>query len=295
MRVVDGVLDLSDYGSAPAAPPSGRALLYFKSGTLYRRDASGESAVGGGAAVAQASEPGSGPVAGALWYDTDEPGGAGAVSLLDVAQTHTAKKTFAAGSEDSTTNPAVVPGTTRAPSGQTADIYQWLLNGTVVVNVGPDGLLYEGGRRVTPLTSRLTSAATTASTTYAATGLSVTLAAGKVYEFRVRGQYMSTSTTVGMGVRIGGTATATAIRYQTHILGTTATTGTFQAASAMGAAQPASTAVVGSAPSNSYPFYIDGLIRVNAAGTLTLDFMAETTAATITIHPDSYLIAQEVA
>lgn len=140
-----------------------------------------------------------------------------------------------------------------------------------------------------PLSSRLTAAATSSATAYGATGLTVTLAAGKVYELKAFGQYRTAATTTGMGLRLGGTATATGVRYTTTIWN--ASTPTQQQASALSTAL-LTTAVT--AANTDYTWEIRGLIRVNAAGTLTVDFASEVAGSLVTIQPDAYLMAQEL-
>lgn len=140
------------------------------------------------------------------------------------------------------------------------------------------------------LSSRLTAAATSSVVTYAGTGLSLSLVAGKVYEVKAFGQYRTAATTTGIGLRLGGTATATGVRYTVTIW--SASTPTQLQASALATAL-LTTAVA--AATTDYTWEIRGLIRVNAAGTLTVDFASEVASSVVTIQPDSYLLAQEVA
>lgn len=167
------------------------------------------------------------------------------------------------------------------------------VGGVVQATVDEVGVWRSGGRRTSPLTSRLTSAAASTTTTYGGTGLSLSVVAAGVYIIRARGQYRTSATTTGIGLRVGGTATATAIRYSTTIFGLSATTYTHQTQTAMGVAAAASTGVA--AINTDYGWLIDGLIRVNAAGTLTVDYMSEVAATTATVQPDSFLELQEVA
>lgn len=141
-----------------------------------------------------------------------------------------------------------------------------------------------------PLSSRLTAAATLSATAYGATGLTVTLAAGKVYELKAFGQYRTAATTTGIGLRLGGTATATGVRYTTTIWN--ASTPTQLQASALSTAL-LTTAVT--AANTDYTWEIRGLIRVLAGGTLTVDFASEVAGSLVTIQPDAYLMAQELA
>jgi hypothetical protein len=142
------------------------------------------------------------------------------------------------------------------------------------------------------LNSRLTSAPTSTVVTFAGTGLSVNVEAGKTYKIQCRGQYRTAATTTGIALRIGGTATATGIRYETTIYGLTTSTYTHQTGSTMGAAQAASTGV--QAANTDYGFTVEGEIRVNAAGTVTLDFASEVAASTVTVQADSTLQLEEM-
>ena len=143
------------------------------------------------------------------------------------------------------------------------------------------------------LTSRLTAAVTNSTVTYTATGLSVTLVAGKTYRFRAFGQYQTAAITTGIDMRIGGTVTATRIRYSTFLFGVNNTTVTFRSGTSMNANLTPSSAVF--AANTDYPWNIEGLIVVNSGGTLTIEFASEVAASLTTIQADSYLEVQEVA
>lgn len=191
-------------------------------------------------------------------------------------------------------DPSIVGALIRGAASQTADLLQFYTSaGAILAHVNNNGQFHEGGRRLAALTSRLAAAATSTSTTYASTGMSVTLAAGKVYTFRVRGQYRTAATTTGIGFRIGGTCTATGVRYENVIYGLTATAYTHFVGSAMGTALAATTAVL--AANTDYGFTIEGEIRVNAAGTLTVDFISEVAGSTVTVQPDTTLVVTEIA
>jgi hypothetical protein len=141
-----------------------------------------------------------------------------------------------------------------------------------------------------PLSARLTAAATSSVVTYATTGLSLTVVAGKTYEIKAFGQYRTAATTTGLGLRLGGTATATSVHYTTTIW--SASTPTQGQAAAMSTAL-LTTAVT--AANTDYTWELRGLIRVNAGGTLVVEFASEVAASLVTIQPDSYLLAQEIA
>lgn len=141
-----------------------------------------------------------------------------------------------------------------------------------------------------PLASRLTAAATSGVVTYTGTGLSASVAAGKAYEIKAFGHYRTAATTTGLGLRLGGTATATGVRYSVTIWN--GSTPTLLQASALSTAL-LTTAVTAAA--TDYSWEIRGLLRVNTAGTLTVDYASEVAGSAVTIQPDSYLVADEVA
>jgi hypothetical protein len=142
------------------------------------------------------------------------------------------------------------------------------------------------------LTSRLTAAVTNATTTMTTTGLSVTVVAGKTYYIRARGQYRSSATTSGIGMTVGGTATATGIRAEVTTKGLTATTNQEQSVTAM--AQATTSAASTAVAATDYHWVIEGEIRVLNAGTLQINFRSSSTG-TITVQPDSTLVVQEIA
>lgn len=137
--------------------------------------------------------------------------------------------------------------------------------------------------------SRLTTAATSQVVAYGPTGLTLTLVAGKVYRIEAAGQYRTAATTTGIGLRLGGTVTATGIRYTTRIWNAS-TPVVVTAAALLGA--NLTTAVT--AANTDYAWDIDGLIRVNAGGTLIVEFASEVASSLVTIQPDCYLRATEV-
>lgn len=146
------------------------------------------------------------------------------------------------------------------------------------------------GTSAAPLSSRLTAAATSSLVAYGTTGLSLTVVAGKTYEVKAFGQYRTAATTTGLGLRLGGTATATGVRYTTTIW--SASTPTQGQAAAMSGAL-LTTAVA--AANTDYTWELRGLIRVNAGGTLVVEFASEVAGSLVTIQPDAYLLAQEIA
>lgn len=147
-----------------------------------------------------------------------------------------------------------------------------------------------------PLTSRLTADVTNANAvaqTYAASGLAVTLEAGKAYHIKARGTYQSAATTTGLGLKLNGTATATALRAWSKVWGVTAlSSASLAEITAMGGAQ-LTTATFAAA--TDYLFEIEGVIRVNAAGTFILEFASEVASSQVTIKADAVLIATPLA
>lgn len=140
------------------------------------------------------------------------------------------------------------------------------------------------------LVSRLTTAPTSTVVTYAGTGLTLNVTAATAYHFRASGQYRTAATTTGIGLRVGGTCTATGVRYMVKVWGVaSASTPVVVVASALATAN-LTTAVL--AATTDYLWEIEGVIRVNAAGTLTVDFASEVAASTVTIQPDSFLRAE---
>lgn len=171
------------------------------------------------------------------------------------------------------------PGSALSPPGVTSSIEQALTE--AITEPQPR-----------PLVSRLTVATTRNLTAYAGTGMTLPVEAGKNYRIHARGQYQTAALTTGIGLRIGGTATATGVRYQTIIFGLAATTFTVQAIAAIGASPAASTAVA--VANTDYPWQIDGLIRVATAGTVTLDFASKVANSVVTVQPDSFLYLEEL-
>lgn len=149
----------------------------------------------------------------------------------------------------------------------------------------------EGGRRLAALTSRLTADATTTQVqgAHAATGLSVSVEAGKVYEIKARGHWRTSLATAGCCYRLNGTATATRIFATYKVFVAAAVQVATARALATGIVQTA-----GGTINTDFSWEVDGLIVVNAAGTIILEHAAEV-AATITTRSDSYLKLREIA
>jgi hypothetical protein len=217
-------------------------------------------------------------------------GPAGSGGSLDTAAVYVWTNTHTHTAPNATT-PAHI---TKAAASQTGAVWRLVdSNNVVQAEIDATGVYRSGGRRTAPLTSRLTANASSTSTSYSSTGLSLTTAAGAVYMIRAIGSYQTAATTTGIGLQIGGTTTATSIRTQNVTWGVTATTATqfVQVALAPGLAK--STAVA--TANNPFPFSIEGLIQVNAAGTLDLQFATEVAGSAAIVHANSYLMLQEIA
>lgn len=132
----------------------------------------------------------------------------------------------------------------------------------------------EGFKRVS---TQFDAAATT--TLANVTGLSSTVSPGKTYRFRA---VLSTSSAVAGGVKvaIAGTATATSIAYE----GLTINAGsiTQSRATALGTAVGAVTAVTAA------EIIVEGMIVVNAGGTLTVQFAQNVASGTSSVLINSY-------
>lgn len=143
------------------------------------------------------------------------------------------------------------------------------------------------------LISRRTTAITSTATAYDFTGLSVTVQAGKVYLIRASGQWRSAATTTGMGLRLGGSATATSVRYNSTVHGGAIANAETNSESALNTAASTSPGV--SSTNRDYGWTIDGLIVVNTSGAVAVQFASEIAGSAVTIQPDCYLELQEIA
>lgn len=185
---------------------------------------------------------------------------------------------------------AAADATTKANAAQAAAIAAAATDATTKANAAQAAAI-AASQPLFPA-SYLTAATTRTLASYAGTGLSVSVAAGKNYKITAAGQYRTAALTTGIGFRLGGTATATGVRYQTVIQGLTATTNTIQAQSALGVTATFSTAVA--AINADFGWQIDGFIRVATAGTITVDFATEVANSTVTVQPDAYLLLEQV-
>lgn len=160
----------------------------------------------------------------------------------------------------------------------------WALKGNIRGPTGP-----AGADAPAALASTRTTAVTQNAVAYVTTGLSVPLAAGKVYTIKAWGHYRTAALTTGIGLRLGGTATATGVRYTTTIWNASTP---LQGQAAALATATLSTAVA--AANTDYTWEIRGEIRVNAAGTLVVEFASEVAGSVVTIQPDCYLICEPI-
>ena len=145
------------------------------------------------------------------------------------------------------------------------------------------------------LTSRLTAAASSSVTGYGSTGLSVPLAANKVYEVKAFGHYRTAAAGTGIGLRLNTAAVnglvVASLRYTITVWN--ASTPTLLQATAL--TTPLLTPAVAAAATD-YTWEVRGLIRVGATGgPLLVEYASEAATSAVTIQPDSYLMAQEVA
>lgn len=159
-----------------------------------------------------------------------------------------------------------------------------------------DNLIVLGAQR--RVTSKLTADVTNNTVAYATTGLSVALDAGVAYHVLVKGSYQSAAVGTGIGFRLAasGGLTATALRVWSTIWGaaTSASTPQKLQLTALGGANAHLTTATFAAATD-YQFEIEGVIRVNAAGTLVLEFASEVAASQVTVKADAVLIATPVS
>jgi hypothetical protein len=121
------------------------------------------------------------------------------------------------------------------------------------------------------------------------TGLSVSVEAGKAYNFRAV-LWVTANATGGYKFAVAGTCTATAIRYQVSVRD--AATGAPTSESMQTALGGAG---VGAAPGGtSYFVEIKGMIRVNAAGTLLLQFAQNAASGTSSVLADSHFVVDQM-
>lgn len=119
------------------------------------------------------------------------------------------------------------------------------------------------------------------------TGLSINVLAGRTYKFRAV-LFVDADAAGGHKYAIAGTATATAIIYQINSLDNTAL------AHKIASRQ---TALGGNAGENSGTVYkteIEGLITVNAAGTLTVQFAQNVATGTSSVLVGSYFTVEDM-
>lgn len=128
----------------------------------------------------------------------------------------------------------------------------------------------------------------TSSTTLSdVTGLTATLRAGRTYKFRAV-LYTTSDVAAGVKFAIAGTCTATAIRYEARVFNGAALSAQTRAAAL-------ATAVGGVTAVTAAMCIIEGIITVNAAGTLTVQFAQNASnAAASSVLTLSNLIVEDV-
>jgi hypothetical protein len=120
------------------------------------------------------------------------------------------------------------------------------------------------------------------------TGLSVTVAAATTYRFEAR-LYVTADATGGQKYAVAGTATATAIVYDT-IIGDLAGSATGARATAL-----ATAASLAGNGNTAFSVVIRGTITVNAGGTLLIQAAQQSASGTTTVLRGSTFSVQEVA
>lgn len=188
---------------------------------------------------------------------------------------------------------SVVSGNAAAPAGQfdsaatpSADIIRATINGDTTAGayagVSSGGYLFDVGIK------RVSAQFDKTNTTLAnVTGLSVNVVAGKSYKFEAV-LFVDADVTGGSKYAIGGTATATAIIYQVNLLDNGANAYTItsrQTALAGSAGQAGTTAGLAK---------IEGVITVNASGTLTVQFAQNAASGTSSVLIGSTFKVNEI-
>jgi len=120
------------------------------------------------------------------------------------------------------------------------------------------------------------------------TGLSVSVAAGNTYQFRAV-MFVTGDAVGGQKYAIAGTATATAIVYEVMTVSNSAN------AIVISSKQTALGGSVGQAGSTDDFTTIEGLITVNAAGTLTVQFAQNAANGTSSVLVGSHMLVHKVA
>lgn len=119
------------------------------------------------------------------------------------------------------------------------------------------------------------------------TGLSVTLVAGKTYHFRAMLD-VAADVTGGSKFSMGGTATATAIFFWVTLIDGSTNLNTINSR------QSALAGSAGQAGTLTGKCLIEGVITVNGAGTLTVQFAQNAAAGTSSVKVGSILIVQQI-
>lgn len=154
---------------------------------------------------------------------------------------------------------------------------------TVLANITNDGYIqYAGQSRVSTQFD-----ATTNTTLANVTGLTVNVSAGKTYQFQAV-LYVDAAAVGGSKYAIAGTATATAIIYEILLVDNTSNSNTITSR------QTALAGASGQAGTTAGFCRITGLITVNAAGTLTVQFAQNVSNGTSSVLVGSNFVVQQI-
>jgi hypothetical protein len=146
-----------------------------------------------------------------------------------------------------------------------------------------------------PIFNRLTAAVSNSTVTYASAGMTINLAVG-TYTVKVRGQYQSASTTVGIGIRLGGTSVTSAVAAEALIAGgTNSTTAPWFSRTMTGLVQAVAATTGVQAANTPTPFSIDGFLIVTTAGNLSVDLVSQTAGTAVQLNANTSIVAQKIA
>ncbi len=196
------------------------------------------------------------------------------------------RKIGSGGWSQASTSVAGLPTTTQLPSSQTWGIFKDTSGGEVYIAFNDAGTI----KALAPATARVTTQFDKTNDTTLANipGLVISVGAGLAYQF-VAVLFTASNVATGVKASVKGTCTATAIIYE----GETTDAGAIAAqtrATALGTAVGGVTAVTAAR------IDIMGLIKVNAAGTLTIQFAQNTAviADVSSVLVGSYMSIQQV-
>jgi hypothetical protein len=147
-------------------------------------------------------------------------------------------------------------------------------------------IYHVAGEQITRVSTQFD--ATTNTTLANVTSLTANVSAGKAYRFIAR-LFVDADATGGHKYAIAGTATATAIKYQVDSIDNTAKA--FKITSRLSALAGS----VGEASATTYYTTISGVITVNAAGTLTVQFAQNASSGTSSVLTLSSFEVRQIA